>query len=232
MFLYVVEEKRLCWRKFRFFSNIQSEILPILKFQRWWWWSKGHDFWFLFHKSASLWSRSRKRKIFWKWFVPFNELSTISWFNFWQEILVIKENWHCFKVILRLFHCFSYSCDWKIESSWTGVHNAVSANSPQEPQLHRLNWQCLCALVLILIKWRKQTQSSGQKSVAAKSSWNYAQGTVDLIVHYAFFVILTLCFIGIADGLVISRKQEDEYRLACDRVIGNFEPFVSANHYR
>ena len=54
----------------------------------------------------------------------------------------------------------------------------------------------------------------------------------DFIVHDGFFVILTLRFIGIADGLVISRKQEDEYRLACDRVISNFEPFVSANHYR
>ena len=38
--------------------------------------------------------------------------------------------------------------------------------------------------------------------------------------------------IGIAGGLIISRKQEDEYRLACDRVISNFAPFVSANHYR
>ena len=57
----------------------------------------------------------------------------------------------------------------------------------------------------------------------------YANGLLNSQIDVIYFGVTKT---GIAGGIVISHKQEDEYRLACDRVISNFEPFVSANHYR
>ena len=40
------------------------------------------------------------------------------------------------------------------------------------------------------------------------------------------------CLLGVIKGRDISRKEEDEFRLVVDRVIGSFQPFVSSKHYR
>ena len=50
-----LEEKQICWRKFRFPSNIQFRIFPCIKFQRKSSLLKSHYIWF-FYKFMYLWS--------------------------------------------------------------------------------------------------------------------------------------------------------------------------------
>ena len=78
-FLFVLDEKQLCWRKSRFPYNFPLEILPGIKLHSVWCWSKSHYVRFLFTKffGSDLYFLMSSRLYL-----------CLFCFNFWQEIFL------------------------------------------------------------------------------------------------------------------------------------------------
>jgi len=57
----------------------------------------------------------------------------------------------------------------------------------------------------------------------------YANGLINANGGVLFFGIKEN---GVVDGVYVSRKHEDEFRLTIDRVIGSFQPFYAPCNYR
>jgi len=90
---------------------------------------------------------------------------------------------------------------------------------------------------MALIRYTKIEEKTGRETVffpTLTSNYQqqirmYANG---LLNSHGGVIYIGVGTQGLVTGLSISRKDEDRYRLAIDRVFSCFQPFVSSQHYR